>query len=1351
MRLGRWGAFVCGALLYACEPPRFTSVARLEGLDNGGRYSSGGGNGGRGPDTAPFAQIAEVGALQRGGDTLRIALTLQDEDGISRANWSLFLDGEVASTTDLSGGETELAVTLPSVEAAAAFVRVRVEDALGSVTAVDTNDFAIDATLPSLTLDPLPELIGGGETLTIGYAASDNHGLGSLRLWLLSTSGEPLATTERSPALAAEVVSLVLPQVTAVAAVRATLTDAAGNTVEATSAPLSIAQPAALSPATLALDLGSVELSSNATTSFILTNAGMGTAERMVLTQAGDTAFAVTSSTCGDASSPIALGTGQACAVSLEFLPGTVGAKSGTLTVSYADAFATRASTIALTGVGFLAAPSIVLPASGTTSTADTLAVSGECATAAASVAIFRDAVLVGEAPCAANTFSAPLDVTAWPGGVFALTAQAKDALGGPSASSTPVIWTRDLQIPVIVMLSFHQGGPIFATTAFGLDIEATDEPAGPAGITHYCFSEIPSCPAGGWYPFGDGTNRTVYSSFVNGDYTMYVWVRDAANHVSLPASIDFTMSFGKAPIIDDLVVVNSATPQDPIAPADLVFTASQQLHVSWKGNAQNKVSPSPFTLFYSTDGATWSPLSPAGVPFGALADDATIIDASTTAFNAPYGDPSRFFLRLGVTDKLGQTAYRTSAALNCGQWVYYGGNIDPGIGGAALAARLGGGWQNRGNHSLAYDPVTRRIYFGDAVLYRLTYFDPLTGNWVNPGITGLPITVSQSMALDPERRVLYYAAGGSPDIVKLSLDTFAVTTFHTRRMPDSCGLALSPDGGALYSCDSARLVSDLPGVKSQIIRIPIDAGGAAGTPTVVFGNGLSGTPTSGMLATEVPLDMAYSSIAVSHNGELYARPMHSPTIWRVRSDGVVVAVTPQIDNGAWPGATLARGRSGDEILTCGLSCATLVAFDGTSGATTVLAGNGTRGVSDDGVDASSAALQLGEGVALTPEGRFYFVDGTDGANIPYVRVRTIDNANAVRTVAGTDPAYGTGPDYGETQPLQAAKLPYLSWPYRNPYDDSVYLLEPRFIRRIDTSANPPTIARHTGSGVQGVPMAGDTLSGAKMFQMSGIGFRSLASFLLWPNNFGNASYVYDGAGMSYSVITSGASTNLMADMSQAISACDGQLLSNCVRFGVNATPIESDASGNLYFMSGQPSDVMGPSPQGPGFRIFKMASDTTLTQLMGSYAFGFSADCATNNCAKGLSMSAGPSGRYNTPYLLQWDPAGNRVLFIDHDGSDWVVRRIDSNGTVARVGALPELSYYAVYDRQKYYYYYRNDTGRFARLDVTVTDGPLTELARNPFTGTFGGFGSAPSFVLGDGGNFVAIQNGVLYRYVEP
>jgi hypothetical protein len=361
------------------------------------------------------------------------------------------------------------------------------------------------------------------------------------------------------------------------------------------------------------------------------------------------------------------------------------------------------------------------------------------------------------------------------------------------------------------------------------------------------------------------------------------------------------------------------------------------------------------------------------------------------------------------------------------------------------------------------------------------------------------------------------------------------------------------------------------------------------------------------------------------------------------------------------------------------------------------------------------------------------------------VRVRTLDDANKIYTVAGSDPAYGTGPaTYGPTgQLLAAAKFPVVSTPVRNPYDGSIYLLEPNFVRRIDTAAG--TIARLTGSGVQGLPVNGDSLAGAKMLQMSGVGFLSASSFLLWPYNNGTASFIYGGA--SYSVVN-GATYEMQDWTSLAVSPCDGHLLSECHRWGNNVSPVDSDGAGNLYFLNGQMTG--GPNASAPSFRLFKIAAGTqVVTQLMGNFSYGYSPDCATPGCAKMLSFSAGPAGRYDAPYLAQWDPVGNRVLVVDFDGTNFVVRSVDSQDQLTTLGTLANSAWLGVYDRAKYFYYYRASTSRFARLDVTT--GVVSDLPANPFPTGFGGFSVVPSFTLGDGGNFVAMQNGVLYRYVGP
>ncbi len=219
-----------------CEGFRRSSLP-LEGIDETVRYGSEAGAGGSGPGrgSEPYVRIEPVRSPQRGGAELGVAFEVRDADGIAIINASLALNGEVGAAEKLEVDATSTVFALPLLDVVPAWVRLRVVDNEGNVSVVDSADFVIDATPPVLTLAPIASPQPGGGLLLVTYAASDAHGLGPLSVALEGPSGG-IASRLVATALETGEVELILP-VADMSGLRiaATLEDAAGNAISATS------------------------------------------------------------------------------------------------------------------------------------------------------------------------------------------------------------------------------------------------------------------------------------------------------------------------------------------------------------------------------------------------------------------------------------------------------------------------------------------------------------------------------------------------------------------------------------------------------------------------------------------------------------------------------------------------------------------------------------------------------------------------------------------------------------------------------------------------------------------------------------------------------------------------------------------------------------------------------------------------------------------------------------------------------------------------------------------------------------------------------------------------------------
>lgn len=189
-------------------------------------------------------------------------------------------------------------------------------------------------------------------------------------------------------------------------------------------------------------------------------------------------------------------------------------------------------------------------------------------------------------------------------------------------------------------------------------------------------------------------------------------------------------------------------------------------------------------------------------------------------------------------------------------------------------------------------------------------------------------------------------------------------------------------------------------------------AGDLPGLMRIVAGQPGSSGSTLDSLATLSRLHRPLG-VAAFGDGTLYIADERNARILAVRPSGAIERV---LDAGAGPcvqrPAGLALDADGNLVLAdpkASLVCR----WSRSDGTVAPLAGNGSAGTSPDGTPALDASLAEPFGVAVGADGRIYFSER--GAH----RVRTIDAAGALRTVAGDgSPSFG-----GDGGPATAAGL----------------------------------------------------------------------------------------------------------------------------------------------------------------------------------------------------------------------------------------------------------------------------------------------------------------------------------------
>jgi hypothetical protein len=503
-------------------------------------------------------------------------------------------------------------------------------------------------------------------------------------------------------------------------------------------------------------------------------------------------------------------------------------------------------------------APAMTLTAASVTNNANTATFGGTCEVGRTiTVAGGTDSTTVScaSSPWTYTTSSQTTNAT------YTYTFTQTDAAG--NSTTVTGSWIRFVGTPVITGAKFTWNGlttATFATPNVMVDLTTTNV-GGPA-VTLYRASDDNTFTNVTWKNIATSTSLSSASTMSNGSHTVYIQVKDAAgNSSATDSSLTYTMAYGQPPVVSTFTVANSNTPASPIGYADLAFTTGQALHLSWTGSAPNGLPAAPFSLYYSTNGSTWTLVTGASA-FGSITPGATVADGSTTSFNSPVTTGTKFWLRLGITDQAGQTTYFASSVLNSAHWTMIGGNSDYGLGGAASAARPRSNWQ-RGSTTIAYDPATARIYYYDTGLDAMTYIDPTTAKWLQLGSGAFGGQAGAfAITLDTVHHVIYTTGRNQTNVRKMDLNTGTITTVVNKTVSAAnCGLTTDSSGN-LYAC-----LDDL-----HIHKIPIDGSGNAGTPVIIAGNGTAGTPVAGNPLTS-PMHQTpgvMTQLAMSPNDELY-------------------------------------------------------------------------------------------------------------------------------------------------------------------------------------------------------------------------------------------------------------------------------------------------------------------------------------------------------------------------------------------------------------------------------------------------------------------------------------------------
>lgn len=294
------------------------------------------------------------------------------------------------------------------------------------------------------------------------------------------------------------------------------------------------------------------------------------------------------------------------------------------------------------------------------------------------------------------------------------------------------------------------------------------------------------------------------------------------------------------------------------------------------------------------------------------------------------------------------------------------------------------------------------------------------------------------------------------------------------------------------------------------------------------------------------------------------------------------------------------------------------------------VAGNGTRGFAADGRADKMALGQLA-GMAVTPDGTLYFVDGN--------RVRTLSPAGIVKTVAGTgDAGYS-----GDSGPATAAELNTPQGIALDPAG-SLFIADTgsHRVRRVDRSGK---ISTYAGTGATGSAGDGGPATQARLDQPVGVAIgpagaiyvSDLASNLVRRVDEAGTITTYAGTGEPGYEGDGGPAVSALLDAPGALAV---------------------DLEGNLYL-----ADTLND-------RIRRVDASGNITTYAGTGVRGFAGD-GGQAVDSHLSLALGPRSEIGS--ALAADVQGD--LFIADTGNERV-REVSVAGVITTIAGDGEQSY---------------------------------------------------------------------------
>jgi uncharacterized protein (TIGR03437 family) len=438
---------------------------------------------------------------------------------------------------------------------------------------------------------------------------------------------------------------------------------------------------------------------------------------------------------------------------------------------------------------------------------------------------------------------------------------------------------------------------------------------------------------------------------------------------------------------------------------------------------------------------------------------------------------------------------------------------------------------------------------------------DPLKAQMNYP--TGLALDASGNLYVaDALNQRIRKIAGGSISTIAGN----GVVSYSGNGGPALSAQMNAPEGVAMDSAGNLYVADTANNVVRKV---------ANGTITAFAGNGTSGSGGDGGAATSAQLNSP-EGVAVDSAGNVYIADSGNARVRKVDASGTISTVA---GNGT-PG----YGGDGGAAAGAQLYTPTAVAVDGAGnlfiadfnnsrirkvsagGTISTVAGNGNSGYSGDGAPATSAQINLPQGVAVDSAGNLYIAD--TGNNV----IRRVGANGLISTLAGNG-LIGYSGDGGPATQAQ------LGNPSAVAVDSagSLYVADGSTrIRKVFPSGLIVTIA---GNGTAGYSGDGGAATSAQLNAPSGVAVDSAGNvYVADTANNAVRALKPSGYGLSLAAVTNGASFQAGAIAPGEVVALFGSGMgpSSLARFQLNsAGQVPTSTGGTSVFFNDIPAPVL--------------------------------------------------------------------------------------------------------------------------------------------------------------------------------